>query len=1014
MSYAYAERGRVNDYHTTENYADPPPRQSKIPGKSDNSRVSSRYGGHRPPANDSLHGAVPPPQPPRQMRAPVCAPDAPMTSDQAFDDAFTAKEAAVSRMSDRHGSELAKDGQSYRIQSGHPELDGRDATEVAEHQLKRVAFYLNLSQRWLWNARVARQDEINHREQMGLMEDLIDLFNGVDQPDPARWNATIEVFEECLALFEEAHALGPDPMALTRLGQLSAQAIERFTMVVETAERDHSEWDRYQLGIADSGEAIQAFSRDTAVSVAIGVAVIVTAPASVPVGVGALVTTVAGAAAVGMVTGAAARAGLSGLSQITDVILGLDSFDWSAVGDGAVEGANQGLIEGPLALIGIGIDKLVVHAAKRLGAQQAKRVGISLWRKALEKIALHMGAGAIAGGAAGAAEGAMEVILRGGRWPEIREAIQRGVVVGGLLGAIFGPGADDGRKPSKKTEAPPAAGRDLDQPELAGDASPPVNQDKLNGHIQGTGEYLKRTTYQSAVVRVPNTSNQYVVHFQPTGRRPTPLKEGATHSGARIQVTVEADSYKQALELATPEIEQRLAQAGMKKQLAPWRREKARIESEWARAGKPNGAGKMQQRKRDGNSSYYGEGSARKAHELALERGKPVEGKPNRKRWNANIAVGHEGQRQVDVHVRKNSQTHSHPSGTSQFSSPDTTARRSDLASEAANHNHDGRSGFRNNLKENGWGLINHRKHGVTRHADALESGYRDIDGLVPGDQVPVAGIGTIEPSGRNAYLPPEVFDDVQSWADDVLKDMQRTLPDEDLFIEQVTIGVGFTAPSAHVDTGGTYLHATNTVRGPSTVLHPEVDGRTFDNGVNNPELGRPATPATGTTVALSGVGRQKVVGDKAMPTVHTGPARKELETPDGQRVTLYLSIGNKNVQVSSFADPQPRDPTSLKSHYSEAEGLDGWRKQAEANEAKAKAEARANMSYEDRHYTERLEADPNDMEAKRHFLRFKHQEITNREQFEAYRNFMMELPGPEFTRQLARPAIQVAKELAH
>lgn len=175
--------------------------------------------------------------------------------------------------------------------------------------------------------------------------------------------------------------------------------------------------------------------------------------------------------------------------------------------------------------------------------------------------------------------------------------------------------------------------------------------------------------------------------------------------------------------------------------------------------------------------------------------------------------------------------------------------------------------------------------------AAQLAQGFSSIPGVKPGYRFAVGGLKYNRLLGGETRinLPAEALHKLEDWAETVLATMQKAFPNEPLFIEGLAVGKGFTASTPHVDNRGTYLHATRTLEGPSTIFYPEARGHT--------ELGPAVQPDLGHTGILTGADRRDITEHLGMPpaplTYHAGPAN-----PDDSRITIFLSIANRDQKI--------------------------------------------------------------------------------------------------------------------
>ena len=187
--------------------------------------------------------------------------------------------------------------------------------------------------------------------------------------------------------------------------------------------------------------------------------------------------------------------------------------------------------------------------------------------------------------------------------------------------------------------------------------------------------------------------------------------------------------------------------------------------------------------------------------------------------------------------------------------------------------------------------------------------------------------------SSANALkLNPTETKAINDWAEEVLDIAQKAHPEQKLKIENVSVGVGFRAQDSmvHIDGGGTFMHASSTLKGgTSTVMFKpaardkilaaenamrtdgdgfavsKIKSRNQDGSMTVEISGRPSSdieprtltikpdeymqPEAETTAIFSGAGHRNAKPD-VVPAFHASPLADEVANPS-DRVTFFVNI---------------------------------------------------------------------------------------------------------------------------
>jgi hypothetical protein len=212
---------------------------------------------------------------------------------------------------------------------------------------------------------------------------------------------------------------------------------------------------------------------------------------------------------------------------------------------------------------------------------------------------------------------------------------------------------------------------------------------------------------------------------------------------------------------------------------------------------------------------------------------------------------------------------------------------------------------FDETMRAKGWGVFDSRSMPVSKYADEIAAAYHRTFEKSGSPE----GTGTrffIVIDGKqtryemNVELEPHVEQAVKEWMKETLQRLQTLFPEEDLELGRVSVGMNWDLIAtrarpirAHIDTGGTYLHATNTLYGASSWVYPNTaTPREYMGGFITSPLGEPLIAPTGTTVVITGADRAMALEGEVEGTPHSSPG-KAVGDPN-KRLTLFLGIQSR------------------------------------------------------------------------------------------------------------------------
>ena len=140
------------------------------------------------------------------------------------------------------------------LQSDDPSLDGRDAEEVSGELRDMLTSYRDGVETFTGSALKLVAAEQQWAQHMNLFGELVELFNGVELPDPGRWDAVFALWDEVQS--ELDGALGQAaPETINDAGAAGQVALELFDQAFALGQETSDEFLAYMQGF--QGAALQ-------------------------------------------------------------------------------------------------------------------------------------------------------------------------------------------------------------------------------------------------------------------------------------------------------------------------------------------------------------------------------------------------------------------------------------------------------------------------------------------------------------------------------------------------------------------------------------------------------------------------------------------------------------------------------------------------------------------------------------------------------------------------------------
>lgn len=334
-------------------------------------------------------------------------------------------------------------------QSANPEVAGRTPEDLAADLKRRIADYWAVVPDLQEIGESQVEAERSWLARRGVFGLVIDALTPGKAPEAGRWEGVLARWEGVDQQLEAAMSTSAD--ALSTLGSLAAAGISAFDAAAQAQAEATAGFQSYLGNFTQSAHTLGTVAdvgRDISFAAAVGVAVVAAAP--VVAGAASATATAAGASSgtaaacgttaavlsaadIGMGIEGGGRAVAAAASEGIDVLEG-GEFEGDKVIDEAVAGANRGVIDGVLGLLGAGIEKAIAPAVSKL---TGGLLGASGSKLASTTVSGGL-SGGVSGGLTGALDGGVSAGLEGGDLGDVGDAMQRGLIVGALSGALLG------------------------------------------------------------------------------------------------------------------------------------------------------------------------------------------------------------------------------------------------------------------------------------------------------------------------------------------------------------------------------------------------------------------------------------------------------------------------------------------------------------------------------------------------------------------------------------------------
>ncbi len=385
-----------------------------------------------------------------------------------------------------HSAAAADDARVAK--SADPALNGKTVAEIRTLLRAKLGRYQTNARLLKESAHQSQASEERWASERTWAERASAYAAGVALPDPKRWAGVAHLFEIADGQLTAALAQPATGDTLPELGLDMARGLKSFQYGVQESQARSRDFARYTRAVADSSEAITddlTLVRDIGLAVGVSLLVVTAAPALFALGAtpflaaggtattGSLLagsaTVAGGATAIGATYEGEVRYGAKALHEATKVVeavfdpdttidAALGQIDWKGLGSETYEGAKKGAIDGLIAAISYGADKLAEPLVKAAGGAAATRFGgASAFGQMAIRVMTRALAAATAGGASGAVigalQGALDAANRGGGKEEILAAAKDGFVQGGLQGVVIGGAVGLGQAASAERSA---------------------------------------------------------------------------------------------------------------------------------------------------------------------------------------------------------------------------------------------------------------------------------------------------------------------------------------------------------------------------------------------------------------------------------------------------------------------------------------------------------------------------------------------------------------------------------
>jgi len=355
------------------------------------------------------------------------------------------------------------------LESPHEEVNKKPVAVVGSDLHSRLERYDRLIPSMRAGAASTQKDEVDWQDNLGVGGWLIERFKSEtrNRPDPARWGPVLKRWDETTTSMNAALAVPVSTEKINDKGQAGQQAFNFWQDAAEQTRLRREEYSTYLRGFSGSAEGVVTTSivvRDVSFAAAVGLAVVVAAPAvagSVAAfGTGTLGLTT-GSTGLAVFTYGGTGLAMGGLGSImegagrevgtlgaqasmamSDLIRGrsqaADNFDFNEVGSQTWEGVKGGFVDGVLAFTGVEAEKLIASAGGPAVRAMFGPGNSSLYATLLRRTLQRAVSGGISGSVIGALQAGYRAAAEGQNLAGIEASMKYGFAIGGATGTVVG------------------------------------------------------------------------------------------------------------------------------------------------------------------------------------------------------------------------------------------------------------------------------------------------------------------------------------------------------------------------------------------------------------------------------------------------------------------------------------------------------------------------------------------------------------------------------------------------
>lgn len=363
-------------------------------------------------------------------------------------------------------SQAGASGQAA-LESPHGEVNKKPVGAVGADLHSRLERYAKLVPSMRSGAAATQKDEIDWYANRGVGGWFIDLWNKEKTTDPKRWDAVLHRWDDATTSLKTSLEVPVSAERINDKGQAGQDALNAWQDAAEQTRLRREEYSKYLLGFTSSAGGVVTVSstvRDVSFAAAIGVAVVVWAPAVAGAvasfGTGTLGMT-AGSTSLsaftyggtGLAMGAVG-ASMEGAGQgigtlgaqasmaMSDLIRGrskaADNFDFNEVSAHAWDGMKRGFVDGVLAFTGVEAEKAIASASGPALRAMFGPGNSSLYALLLRRTLQRAVSAGVTGSVIGALQAGYRAAAEGQDLGGIESAMKHGFVIGGVAGATLG------------------------------------------------------------------------------------------------------------------------------------------------------------------------------------------------------------------------------------------------------------------------------------------------------------------------------------------------------------------------------------------------------------------------------------------------------------------------------------------------------------------------------------------------------------------------------------------------